>query len=106
MNRFNYNMDNVNVLCRNEEELKKAIEIATLFGFFPSFYCDLEECIDTEISTFNAMKSSGKVALRLYVNKYDITETSLYCTPVSAIENFHSLRCFKWLEKLYEEYSE
>ena len=105
MERFSYDMDNVYILCRDEDELKRAYEIGTMFGFFPDLYESIDDAVSLQLKRFAEMKEKNKkVTLVFYVNENSMF-TSMYVCELENVTNRHKLRSFSWLQRILLEYT-
>ena len=104
MERFSYDMDNMHIVCRTEEELKKTVEIGSIFGYLPQCYDTVDKSLEIYLRRFKQIKSENKkAALVFYVNE-ETMFTSMYVCEVSHIGNKHKIRRYNWLEQVMLEY--
>ncbi len=97
-------MDNVYILCHDEKELKRILEIGSMFGFLPDYYEDVDECIENELGVYNFIKTKGKVVVKFHAN-FDMSSSSMFVTLIDTVLDIHSLRSLRWLEILLEDYT-
>lgn len=104
MIEFDYNVNNVHVLCRTEEEFKKALEIGISLGFMPDYYTNAEEVIEKQLDRYRLLKENNKkITLHLYFNE-DTMFTTMFAYELERVTNKRKLRSFYWLKTVYCEY--